>query len=118
MVIQHSLFEASAPHNGTETSIQAAIEIQPKIGALQELVLNAVSREPQGMTRDEISNYLDIPTATVCGRCNELVKMGKLGSKSESKKRKDGSITMEKIKRVTKSGRNAEVLFSLLNTHD
>ena len=108
---QTSLFDQTAPHNRTETSIEAAIEIQDHIGNLQQLVLNAVKESVNGLTRDELSDVLEIPTATVCGRCNELVKMGKIGSLSNLKVTKNGSHIMEKIKRPTKSGRKAEVLF-------
>ena len=73
---QISLFDQTAPHNRTETSIEAAIEIQEHIGPLQELVLNAINKSSNGMTRDELSVELEIPTATICGRCNEIVKMG------------------------------------------
>ena len=114
---QISLFDQTAPHNRTETSIEAAIQIQEHIGPLQELVLNAINKSSNGMTRDELSIELEIPTATICGRCNELVKMGKISSMSTLKVHKNGSHIMEKIKRATKSGRKAEVLFSCLNTH-
>ena len=105
---QISLFDQTAPHNRTETSIEAAIQIQEHIGPLQELVLNAITKSSNGMTRDELSIELEIPTATICGRCNELVKMGKITPIMKSNK---------KIKRATKSGRSAEVLFSCINTH-
>tara|TARA_R100000458_G_scaffold24230_1_gene21810 strand:- start:5 stop:337 length:333 start_codon:yes stop_codon:yes gene_type:complete len=104
---QISLFDQTAPHNRTETSIEAAIEIQEHIGPLQELVLNAINKSSNGMTRDELSVELEIPTATICGRCNELVKMGKISPMFKLNK---------KIKRATKSGRSAEVLFSCVNT--
>ncbi len=101
-LFQPSFFEPTAPHNRTETSIEAAIEVQPKIGRYQQMILDTIESSPEGRTRDELAMITGLPTATVCGRCNELVKMGRLSSRSTEN---------GKIKRKTRSGKNAEVLF-------
>ena len=41
---QISLFDQTDQHNRTDTSIEAAIQIQAHIGPLQELVLNAINK--------------------------------------------------------------------------
>ena len=109
--MQLSLLDPSAPHNRTETSIEAAIAAKPNIGKGQRIVLDAISNASNGLTRDELNLITGLPTATICARCNELVKQGKLGCQMVFDESKKPSFVMKKITRVTRSGKKAEVLF-------
>ena len=101
-MIQTDLFDLPDPHNRTETSIEAAKEIASKVGRYQQLVLDHLQMAENGLTRDELALVSGLATATICGRCNELLKMGLIGPKYDG---------FDKIKRKTRSGKNAEVLF-------
>ena len=89
-------------HNGTETSVEAAIEVGHKISRYQRVIIRTVAEALNGMTRDELAMITGLPTATICARCRELVLMNFLNPRYEHG---------EKIKRKTRSGKNAEVLF-------
>ena len=89
-------------HNRTATSREAAEAARPKISQTQNRVLGAVT--PNGSTRDELAQLTGLPTATICARANELVKLGKLCSSRNA-------LTGRKLTRPTRSGKNAEVLF-------
>jgi hypothetical protein len=109
---QTDLFDQpTAPHNRTETSIEAAIAIQPKIKKGQQTILNAVELAPEGYTREEIATATGLPLATVCARVNELVKDKKLSCRMIFDPKAKPSLILKKITRPTKSGRKAEVLF-------
>ena len=89
-------------HNGTDTSVEAAIEVGHKISRYQQLIMDTIENSLNGMTRDELAMITGLPTATICARCRELVLMNFLNPRYEYG---------EKIKRKTRSGKNAEVLF-------
>ena len=91
------------PHNNTETSIAAAVVAGPKIKRGQETILDALATVSEGYTRDELSVVTGMPTATVCARANELLHLDKIGPRYNS----DGT----KVKRQTRTGKNAEVLY-------
>jgi len=101
--LQTSFFDQAAPHNKTDTSVDAAIDIQPYLNRLEQVVLDAVTNSVNGLTRDEISKVANMKTATVCARCNSLLKKKKLKPKYDQEGRK--------VTRPTESGRKAEVLF-------
>ena len=103
--MQMSFYEESesAPHNGTITSISAASEIEPHLNRLEQIVLDAIKESDDGLTRDEITKVTNLRTATVCARCNALLKKYKVKPKFEE--------TGQKITRPTESGRKAEVLY-------
>ena len=44
----------NAPHNGTETSQQAADSIHDLLGGMQKTVYSALKESPLGLTCDEI----------------------------------------------------------------
>ena len=102
---QFSLFDDSAPHNKTHTSIEAAIEIHPHLNRLEKIVLDAIKDSVNGLTRDELTKVTNLGTPTICARCNALLK------KHEIKARFDEEG--KKITRPTSSGRKAEVLYSV-----
>ena len=92
------------PHNGTETSREAAEAAKPNIHAGEARVLRALMVHPHGLTRDQLASVTGMPTATVCARCNALIKLGEIEGKIDPD-------TGKKMKRSTKAGRGAEVLF-------
>lgn len=98
---QPSLFEAQtqihAPHNGTLTSVHAAISVGEHITPRQHLVL-AYLAEHGPSTQDEISEGLGLRIQSVNPRVNELARMRKVV---------DTGMT-----RATSSGRQA-VLWSI-----
>tara|TARA_R100000742_G_C4264086_1_gene81967 strand:- start:635 stop:976 length:342 start_codon:yes stop_codon:yes gene_type:complete len=98
-------FTPTPAHNHTETSKDAAVAIAPKVSALQQRVLDTVKTSEDGLTRDQLANLCNLPTATICARANELVKLGKLKSKVDPK-------TGKKFTRPTRTGKNAEILFA------
>ena len=102
-------FQRRPVHNGTETSKEAAETAKPKIRRGQMKVLRAVLEAPEGLTRDQLSMITEMPTQTVCARANELIKLGELGPKTDSK-------TGKKLTRHTRTGSNAEILFAAVNT--
>jgi DNA-directed RNA polymerase specialized sigma24 family protein len=68
---------APPPHNGTETSREAARKIAPKAGALRAVVCDAICLAgPAGATRSEIANATGIKKDTVNARCSELLTRG------------------------------------------
>ena len=58
---QFSLFDDSAPHNKTHTSIEAAIEIQPHLNRLEKMVLDAIkdSGKIDETTEKELKDAFD-----------------------------------------------------------
>jgi Fic family protein len=102
MLTQTDLFDLPVPHNRTETSREAAQEIKTKIGRYQQMVLDHLRMAENGLTRDELALLSGLATATICGRCNELLNLGLIEPRYEG---------FEKVKRKTRSGKNAEVLF-------
>jgi len=84
------------PHNGTETSRDAAIHVYPRAGTLRRRVLDAVLAAPAGLTRDEVEVAADMLGSTVRPRVVELIA---------------GGFLVETLtKRKTRSGEDAFVL--------
>ncbi|QPB07943.1 hypothetical protein [Synechococcus phage S-H38] len=67
------------------------------------VVLGCIKSASDGYTRDQVSDESGLCTATVCARANELLKENKI----EVRLNPDGT----KIKRPTKTGTPAEVLY-------
>jgi len=77
-MIQHEL-NYSLPHNGTETSREAAKSQSPKKTEADKLrILAFVNGCQDGATRDEIEVHLGMRVNTINPRVNELVAQGKL----------------------------------------
>jgi hypothetical protein len=60
----------------TQTTIQSYEMIQPKLGALQEIVYNTICRSTQALTDKEIIELTGIPESTCRPRRVELAKNG------------------------------------------
>jgi predicted Rossmann fold nucleotide-binding protein DprA/Smf involved in DNA uptake len=67
----------SAPHNGTETSEEAAHLIEGKLNQQCFTVLGVVAAAgPSGVTREEVCERAGVVNQAVCARLNTLEKMG------------------------------------------
>lgn len=82
---QRDTVQVSGPHNGTETSVMAAVAAAPKISPQKRLLLQWLAHDHysydlhewvEGWTQDEISQRLSFPRSTVCARFNELERDG------------------------------------------
>jgi hypothetical protein len=63
---------AVAAHNGTDTSRDAAVAIQPDLGRLQRLVLDAVGVAVDGLTCKQVEDVTGLSHQTASARLNEL----------------------------------------------
>ena len=61
-----------APHNGIETSRDAAEAIRPDLGRLQRLVLDTIAQAVDGMTCKEVEQATGLSHQTASARLNEL----------------------------------------------
>lgn len=86
---QLSLFDA--PHNGTPTSIAAAVAQSPAKAETDRTRIMSFVLTNGGSTRDEIAVGLNMLTQTVCPRVNELVKRGLLIETTEKRKTRTGA---------------------------
>jgi len=84
------------PAQRVRTSIAAAEAIADMAGTLRGRVLEWITWQENGATREEIADALNLKLQTVCGRCNELLKMGLIFDSGRT--------------RLTSSGRSAVVL--------
>ena len=61
-----------APHNGIETSRDAAEAIRPDLSRLHRLVLDTIAQAVDGMTCKEVEQATGLSHQTVSARLNEL----------------------------------------------
>ena len=61
-----------APHNGIETSRDAAEAIRPHLSRLHSLVRNTIAQAVDGMTCKEVEQATGLSHQTVSARLNEL----------------------------------------------
>ena len=61
-----------APHNGIETSRDAAEAIRPDLGRLHRLVLDTIAQAVDGMTCKEVEQTTGLSHQTASARLNEL----------------------------------------------
>ena len=100
------LYNGTIPHvQGSQTSELAAESMEKSIVGLRRDVLDCVSARPDGATCDEVEQSLSMRHQTASARCRELVLMGKL-------ERRLDPTTGREIRRLTRSGRTASVLFA------
>ena len=94
---------ATAPHNGTATSIEASEAIKPSVNTLCRRVLDCIASMPAGLTCDQAECILNLSHQTCSARFRDLAS-----SQPPSIQKlvlEDGSYA----KRKTRSGRNAFV---------
>ena len=95
-----------APHNGTETSRDAAESIKPHVNAMAAKVLKCISQMPQGLTCEQVEQILGMKHQTASARIRDLATCEPplivIGVDEDHKI----------IRRKTSGGRTARVYFS------
>lgn len=72
-----SVYPNAPGHRGVETSIAAAIALQPKLGRLQQKALAAIrDAGQQGLTADELAMRLGLDRWSIQPRTTELCRKG------------------------------------------
>jgi len=99
-------YQGSPPFVATsETSREAASSVKETAGAIRSKVYrHFLAQGVFGATCDEVEVALELRHQTASARCRELVLQGLL------EKRQDG--TGKPVRRPTRSGRAADVLFA------
>lgn len=107
-MIQTDLFNyPTAPHNHTETSIDAAESIVNQLNGMCLDVLHAVRSSPHGLTCDEIEAILGMKHQTASARLRDLITC-----QPPYVKFKNDPQTEKPLRRPTRSGRTARVYFA------
>ena len=92
---QQTLFDEGAPYQRhSQTSKQAAKEINPHLNGLQTKVLDLLAGQPAGLTDEQMQIVLGMNPSTQRPRRIELMKLG---------------LITEAGTRKTRSGRNAVI---------
>ena len=95
----------TAPHNGTETSRDAAKSIKLHAGRMAKQVLHCISSSPNGLTCEQVEQQLEMKHQTASARIRDLAScQPPLICKRHNK---EGKL----IRRETTSGRTAAVWF-------
>lgn len=71
-----STFAPRAPHNRSDTSRLGAQAVQPVVAAQCMVVLSYLRTRADGATNAEIAQATGLPLHAVCGRRNELCRLG------------------------------------------
>lgn len=87
-----------------QSSEEAADSMRESAASIRYRVHEYIASQPQGVTCDEAEVALNLSHQTCSARCTELKRQGKVSAQEQM----DGT----KIRRPTRSGRNADVLFS------
>ena len=98
---------ATAAHNGTATSIDAASSMKRHVNRLCAMVLKAIREMPGGLTCQEVEDILGISSGTATARINELANC----QPPLITKAKDAEGKW--IRRANRSGRTAFVWFAV-----
>ena len=85
-----------APHNGTETSRDAAESIGPHAGSLRSMILGFIRKAENGATCDEVEAALSMSHQTASARIRELMQK---------------KLIYHDGQRKTRSGRMARIYF-------
>lgn len=96
------LFRAP-PHNGTPTSVAAAMSVADKSATQRAAVYACIAAHPNGLTREEIEERMSLPGNAVRPRVWEL-----LGNNGHPQRVRESGTT-----RKTKAGRAAEVVVAV-----
>jgi len=104
---QYNLFGGTPPHvRNSATSQEAAENIAPKVGKLQNQILSVIRKAKNGLTRDEIEIITGLPHTTSSARVRELFLKGLLETRINFE-------TGKPYCRPTRSGKKAEVCFAV-----
>jgi len=88
---------------GDQSSREAATSMQESAETLRTRIRNHIAASPEGKTCDEVEVELSLRHQTASARCSELKRFGQVSFKLDE----DG----KKLRRPTRSGRKADVLF-------
>ncbi len=94
----------NAPHNGTETSQEAAKSIGDLLPGIRKTVYELLKEFPCGLTCDEVEQRLNVRHQTASARLNELQETGHASLRINPE-------TKKPFTRKTRSGRNARIYF-------
>ena len=96
----------AAPHNGTDTSREAADSIVQQVNGMCREVLNAIRESEDGLTCDEVEELLNMKHQTASARINDLAN----STPAFIVKKQDEQGAF--IKRANRSRRKAFVWFA------
>ena len=96
-------FTPTPAHNHTETSKEAAVSIEDKLGPMCRVVRSALADAPDGLTCEEVEVKTGLKHQTASARLKQLQDAGY----AEWRPDKNGNHR----KRPNSSGRNAKVYF-------
>ena len=88
-----------------QSSEEAASSMKESAESIRTRIFRYIAASPDGKTCDELEAELYLSHQTASARCAELKRQGKIASWLDE----DG----KKIRRKTRSGRNADVLFKV-----
>ena len=88
---------------GNLSSEEAADSVKESAATIRGRIYRYVSESPAGKTCDELEAELYLSHQTCSARCTELKRLGLLSPKIDE--------SGAKLRRQTRSGRNADVLF-------
>ena len=96
----------TVPHNGVDTSMDAAESIRPSVNAMAKQVLECIRANPNGMTCDEVELRLKMKHQTCSARIRDLSSCQPpfIVTRTDDKGKP--------IRRKTSSGRTARVYFA------
>jgi hypothetical protein len=97
----------TAPHNGTDTSIEAAESVKEEINGMCRDILYAITTHPDGMTCDEAEVFCGMKHQTASARLRDLMQM----EPALLEFHLDPS-TGKALTRKTRSGRPARVYYA------
>jgi len=104
---QSSLFNhPTAPHNGTDTSRDAAASIVDQVNGMCRDVLRAIREAENGLTCDEVEQLLGMKHQTASARIRDLTSC----QPALLEQRLD-QVTGKPARRATRSGRTARVYY-------
>ena len=105
---QASLFNhTTAPHNGTDTSRDAAASIVDQVNGMCRDVLRAIREAEDGLTCDEVEQLLSMKHQTASARIRDLTSC----QPALLEQRLD-QATGKPARRATRSGRTARVYYA------
>lgn len=91
---------------GSQSSEEAAASMKESAASIRHKIWSYVANSPGGKTCDELEAELYLSHQTASARCTELKSLGYFIPLRDE-------ITGEKIRRKTRSGRNADVHISV-----
>ena len=97
----------NAPHNGVDTSIDAAESISESLSAMRLQVFQEVKNAKDGLTCDQVEQILGMKHQTASARLNDLMKAEPPVLCFEIDKK-----TNKPRRRTTRSGRTARIYFA------